>query len=221
MLEALFALCRKAVENEPLKIFMALSDLDRNRATPLEAGHGGPPGRASITTYGSAVLHLQRIAQLSATTIVSVPRHGEAINKIRDQLFRVGCGRLVPGAGRPVADPRAAGRRFPTARPTRSSPAIARRAFAQVRNDRELFDAGRNGVKALLAAGTGRRRAAAQPQDRMMDLLAGAAEPKTPKRTTRSCRRSARILEAQRIISLDTLFELADHLDSLSARARS
>ena len=37
VLEALFALCRKAVENEPLKIFMAISDLDRNRATPLEA----------------------------------------------------------------------------------------------------------------------------------------------------------------------------------------
>ena len=27
MLEALFALCRKPVENEPLKIFMALTDL--------------------------------------------------------------------------------------------------------------------------------------------------------------------------------------------------
>jgi hypothetical protein len=31
VIEALFALCRKTVDNEPLKIFMALSDLDRNR----------------------------------------------------------------------------------------------------------------------------------------------------------------------------------------------
>ena len=36
MLEALFGLCRKAVENEPLKIFMALTDMDRQRAQPLE-----------------------------------------------------------------------------------------------------------------------------------------------------------------------------------------
>jgi len=36
VLEALFALCRKAVENEPLKIFMAISDIDRNRPVPLE-----------------------------------------------------------------------------------------------------------------------------------------------------------------------------------------
>ena len=35
VLEALFGLTRKAVENEPLKIFMAISDLDRQRATPL------------------------------------------------------------------------------------------------------------------------------------------------------------------------------------------
>src|SRR5258708_13756887 len=35
VLEALFGLCRKAVENEPLKIFMALSDVDRRRAKPL------------------------------------------------------------------------------------------------------------------------------------------------------------------------------------------
>ncbi|MBM3776243.1 MAG: hypothetical protein FJW37_13930, partial [Acidobacteria bacterium] len=36
VLEALFALCRKAVENEPLKIFMTISDLDRHRAAPLQ-----------------------------------------------------------------------------------------------------------------------------------------------------------------------------------------
>src|SRR5438876_1017867 len=37
VLEALFGLTRKAVENEPLKIFMAVSDLDRHRPTPLTA----------------------------------------------------------------------------------------------------------------------------------------------------------------------------------------
>jgi hypothetical protein len=36
LLEALFALCRKNVENQPLKIFMAVSDVDRNRTAPLE-----------------------------------------------------------------------------------------------------------------------------------------------------------------------------------------
>ena len=38
VLEALFGLSRKLAENEPLKIFMALSDIDRGRAKPLEPG---------------------------------------------------------------------------------------------------------------------------------------------------------------------------------------
>ena len=37
VLEALFALCRKPVDNEPLKIFMALTDIDRNRAAAARA----------------------------------------------------------------------------------------------------------------------------------------------------------------------------------------
>src|SRR5579872_5911655 len=36
VLEALFGLCRKSVENEPLKIFMALSDVNRGRTKPLD-----------------------------------------------------------------------------------------------------------------------------------------------------------------------------------------
>ncbi len=37
VLEALFGLCRKSVENEPLKMFLALTDVNRNRTRPLEA----------------------------------------------------------------------------------------------------------------------------------------------------------------------------------------
>jgi len=36
LMEALFALCRKSVDNEPLAVFMDLSDLDRVRFKPLE-----------------------------------------------------------------------------------------------------------------------------------------------------------------------------------------
>ena len=44
VLEALFALTRKAVENEPLKIFMAISDLDRRRQTPAPPRDRRPHG---------------------------------------------------------------------------------------------------------------------------------------------------------------------------------
>ena len=44
VLEALFGLCRKAVENEPLKIFMALTRPGPEPREAARAGHGGPAG---------------------------------------------------------------------------------------------------------------------------------------------------------------------------------
>ncbi len=61
VLEALFALCRKSVENEPLKIFMAVSDIDRNRAAPLKAETVTRLSR-DYRVYGSQYHDLQRIA---------------------------------------------------------------------------------------------------------------------------------------------------------------
>ena len=61
MLEALFGLCRKAVENEPLKIFMALSDLDRNRAKPLEP--------ATVDRLARDYHHLRRAVRASSPTL--------------------------------------------------------------------------------------------------------------------------------------------------------
>ena len=120
VLEALFALCRKAVENEPLKIFMAISDIDRNRATPLERRHGGPPG-ARVSQLRQPVPAVQRIAQLSSDkTIIAVPGHGmAAISKVegsarctpispaRSRRWSA-CGRFSCGS-----------RAFPRRRPTR------------------------------------------------------------------------------------------------------
>ena len=53
VLEALFALCRKPVDNEPLKIFMALSDLDRNRAQAAATRRRWNGWSATITLYGA------------------------------------------------------------------------------------------------------------------------------------------------------------------------
>ena len=61
LLEALFALCRKSVENEPLKIFMAISDIDRNRPVPLSPATVDKLAR-SYHNYAQPVHAVQRIA---------------------------------------------------------------------------------------------------------------------------------------------------------------
>ena len=84
VLEALFGLCRKAVENEPLKIFMALSDLDRQRAKPLEP--------ATVDRLAREYQHLRRAVRalhrrarrLSDKTIIQFLDTADAINQIND-----------------------------------------------------------------------------------------------------------------------------------------
>ena len=146
MLEALFALCRKTVENEPLKIFMATHDMDRNRAGAALAGHGGPPG-ARLPRLRQPVRRVQRIAAARATNPSSsfwIPWRRSTNHATRCSApMRPAPSRRWWRCGRSwsrqqtIAD-----------RPRRRSVLWRSPApFAQVRNDRELFDAGRDGVK--------------------------------------------------------------------------
>src|SRR5450756_1790612 len=74
----------------------------------------------------------------------------------------------------------------------------------------ELFDAGRNGVKLLL----GVTAPITDPHGKMLDLMAGnSADSETHDQMVQDL---MRILEAQRTVSLDTLFQLADHIESVS-----
>ncbi len=87
LIEALFALSRKAVENEPLKIFMALSDLDRRRATPLSAAMVDRLARG-YKTYNAQYTIFNEASTLKEETIGLYLDTAESITKIRDQAGR-------------------------------------------------------------------------------------------------------------------------------------
>ena len=88
VLEALFALCRKAVENEPLKIFMALQRPGPQPRQAARGRHRRPPGarlphirqRSTPSSANRAASATSRSSQFLDTA--------EAINKIRDPLLR-------------------------------------------------------------------------------------------------------------------------------------
>ena len=210
VIEALFALCRKSVENEPLKIFMALSDLDRFRERPLE-----PATVERLTReyhlYGAQYSIFNDVPTVSDKTILQFLDTAEAISHIKDQsmradtagttqalvaLWQIFClqGSIAPNQ----ADAALAGILAP---------------FAQLHRDRDLYDAGKAGAVLLLkTAGTSDLSA---PQERFLDLLAGAANPSDADAHAQVVQDMNRILEAQRIVSLTTLFQLDDHLESL------
>jgi len=208
VLEALFALCRKTVENEPLKIFMALSDVDRNRDNPLAAATVDRLAR-EYHTYGSQYPLFSESRALSEKSINLYLDTAAAISKAKEPLFHsdlAGIAQSLVGLWQILVRQQT----LPESKADEVFAGIVS-PFGSVRNDRELFDAGRNGVKLLLAASQS-SAPATEPHQRMLDLLAGSsADADTHEQVVQEL---VRILEAQRIISLDTLFQLADHLEN-------
>jgi hypothetical protein len=214
VLEALFALSRKAVENEPLKIFMTVSDLDRTRKTPLASETVDRLAR-EYRNYGSQYAIFAEGGALADASILKFLETAEAINKTRDPLFRsdvagtfqglVGLWQIFVRQGS-----------IPAAQADGAFSSIVS-AFAAIKNDRELFDAGRGSIKTLLAAAPGKTGAPAnQPQQQLIALLAGASAGEDSDVRTQLETEIARILEAQRMVSLDTLFAVADHLEAIA-----
>jgi hypothetical protein len=211
LVEALFALCRKAVENEPLKIYMALSDLNRFRPKPLEPPTVDRLAR-DFRLYGSQYSIFAEAPTLADKTIINYLDTAQEISTIRDQglradaagtmqglvgLWQIFCrqGSIAPGE----ADATLAG---------------IINEFGKAKNSRELFDGGRNATKLLLKAT--HLPEESSPQDRMVDLLAGAARPVDVDTHRLVVQNMMQIFEAQRLISLQTIFDLADNLESVT-----
>ncbi len=211
LIEALFGLSRKAVENEPLKIFMALSDLDRRRATPLKPATVDRLAR-NYKLFGSQFAILNEAPTLRDETINQYLDTAQAVLQIRDQglradvagtmqalvsLWQIFCRQeSIPKAD---ADATLAGLIAP---------------FGKLKNGKDLFDAGYIGTKQLLqAAGA---KPGASPQDALTDLLAGAQTSLDVDSHTQLVQNMMRIFEAQNLVSLKVLFDIAEHIDSLT-----
>jgi hypothetical protein len=211
VLEALFGLTRKTVDNEPLKIFMALSDLDRFRAKPLAPETVDLLAR-NYHVYGSQYAIFNDAAAVSDKSIGQFIDAADGVSHIKDPLLRadtlgvlqslVGLWQILSHSGS-----------LPAAKADETLAALLG-PFSDVRDDRTLFDAGRTGVTLLLSAAGS--KTGAPSQARLLDLLAGAAEPSDVESHTRIVEDMMRILEAQHIIPLDDIFELANHVDKLA-----
>jgi hypothetical protein len=211
VLEALFGLSRKAVENEPLKIFMALSDVERGRTKPLESTTVDRLAREYRTLNAQYPLFAEA-PTMTDKTVMQFLDTVKAVSQIHDPGIRSDaagtmqalCGLWqlfvrqgsIAGAD---ADAALAGLLTP---------------FEKIQNDRDIFDGGRSGIRLLLKATHSPDKVSAQ--DRMMDLLAGTAADDTSDTHQQLVEDMIRIFEAQKLVSLTTLFDLADNLESVT-----
>ena len=103
VIEALFGLCRKSVENEPLKIFMALSDVDRHRQTPLDPKTADRLAR-EYRAFGAQYSIFAEASDISGSTIHQFLDTAQSINQIRDLCSALGRRWYAAGTRRTVAD---------------------------------------------------------------------------------------------------------------------
>src|ERR1700677_4735995 len=211
VVEALFGLCRKAAENEPLKIFMSLSDLDRHRQTPLDGKTADRLARGH-KSIGPQYPIFAEVSDVSNATINQFLDTADGVSQIHDLALRsdvAGTLQSMVGLWKIFC------RKGSTAPADRDRTLAAiLTPFAKVKNEGEVFDGGREGIQTLLAAS--HSPAGGTAQDRMLDLLAGTSQPDTSDTHNQLVEDMIRIFEAQRLISLSSIFDLVDQLESVA-----
>ncbi len=212
VIEALFALCRKPVENEPLRMFMALTDVDRIRTQPLQPATVERLAH-DWNIYSSQYTFFSEVSTLSDRTIVAWMDTAVVLDKIRDQGFRQDSIAMFQGlTGLWQIFCRQSS--IPSANADAALAALVP-LFSAAKTNRELFDAGRAGLNSLLtsagAAGS------ASVNDRIMGLLAGGTgRPEDAEVRIEVIRQQQRYFDAQALVPLDSIFELADNLEAVA-----
>jgi hypothetical protein len=204
VLEALFALSRKTVENEPLRIFLALNDIDRYRPHPLS------PETAALLVanfkpFSSQYVLFTEAPSLSENSIreyvhlwgstQGIRNHllrGDALGTLQSlvELWRIMCREnMIP--------------------PGKQDAVFSKliRPFDGVKDGAEVFGGGRGGINLLLSSvpnvESGPR------QERLVELLVGQVKAGAPGLPS-PAENFLRIFDAQRLVSLDALFAFAD-----------
>ncbi len=210
VIEAMFALSRKAIENEPLRMFLTISDLDRNRTRPLSAAMVGrmirsfPKHGEQFTLYNDSpdlnedtiAAHLDAMADLDK--IGNLQRRADSIGMLQAQLS---IWQVLRRNGS-----------IPDSKADSSMRALL--ALSQATNDRQdVFELGRDGVLALLEASGADPET---PQQALLGLLVGEAGPGEEETREEILGGINQLLALQRLVPLKTLFDLADHLERVS-----
>lgn len=211
LLEALFAYCRRAVENEPLKLFMLLSDLDRGRRVPLQASTVQRLVEM-YPAYGAQYRIFAETPELTDEAILKFLDVAATIDRIDDRMLRanvagsfqalVGLWQILVRDG--VLGAEQASEQF----------VGLMDRFAKVNDAVSLFDAAASGLEHLIAATGARGRL--NLHDRILDLLAGVPAQVDAEVHRRLVEHLMELFEAQKLIPADALIEAARHLEAVA-----
>lgn len=211
IIEAMFALCRKAIENEPLRIFLAVSNMERHRAEPFSPLTVERLIRA-YPVYGEQFALYNDSPDISESTISAHLDTMVTLSKIRNALRRADATGVLQAQ---LAIWQVLRRNGAIGDEMADSSLLALLSASNGMTDQQaVFEAGRDGVFTLLSAAG--REASEVPQEDLLDLLVGRPAPGEEAARQEILDRINQLLTLQRLVPLKTLFDLADHLERVS-----
>lgn len=210
LIEVLMGLSRSYTPRGPLQAYLALSEIDRARADrkPLSpqtvlllAGRFGQ--------FRDQYLAFAEFATLNDTSITAFLNTADAIDRMQDSTLRAEATGIVQ-AQSGLWQILARQGEIPEGTQNSSWQRVFH-PFTNIRSAPELYDATRTSLTELSRSVTGKTHVS---QDEMIDLVAGP-RPTSPSRAQVKddiANRIRAVLEAQRLVSLDTLLALGDGL---------
>jgi hypothetical protein len=213
LMEALIALSRVSWGRGPLQVFLALSEMDRER--PLEHPMSAATVRLlakNYSRYSDQYSMFSEFHALDDTSISSFLNVADAVDRIGDNSLRpealgifqanVGLWQILARQGQ-----------IPVTNWNHSWQSVIH-PFADIHSTPQLFDAARSSIAELFRAAAGKPRLS---QDEVILLLAGPdpgnAEGSAIRQKLANQMRS--VLDAQRLVSFDTLMGLGDGLSQM------
>jgi hypothetical protein len=214
VLEAMFGLTRVVGSNGTVQIFLALSEMDRPRPPDQRLNAATAQLLADkFAKYSQQYPVFTEFPSLNNSSIARYLSAADAVDKIADHSLRsntmgifqanVGLWQIMARQGE-----------IPAVKTNDSWQRLID-PFLSVRNTVQLFDAGRASFQEILRATTGKTDLS---QDEFIALLAGPSQT-TPDGLQIRQEIASRIriaLDDQRLLSLDTLFGLADGLNLMA-----
>jgi hypothetical protein len=214
LLEGMFAFSRVYSDAGPLQIYLSVSEIDRGRSPDQRLS----PQTARLLAEKFARFSNQypvfsEFRALNNTSISAFLSAAEAINRAPNRTLRADAlGLFQANVGLWQILARQA--QIPGANWNDSWQRVIH-PFAAIASAPQLFDAARNSLGEIFRAAGARPRLS---QDEIIALLAGPEQPSPESQRVRRelADRMRSALEAQRLVSLDTIFAFADGLNQMA-----
>ncbi len=214
LVEALVGLSRVTTEGSPLQVFLAISEIDRNRSGNQKLNAATVRLLADhYAEYSDQYLMFSEFQDLDNASIARFLSVGDGLDRIANRAVRANAvGLLQANLG--LWQILARQQEIPAGRWNESwQKALA--PFSKISSSAQLFDAGRASLGEVLRAAGQRPNLS---QDEILNLLAGPRQDSPGGEQVRQelANRMRAVLEGQRLMSLDSLFALGDGLQQMA-----